>query len=186
MPDYVVRPAFQEDIRWVRPLYAYWVTTSAYSFETEPPSPEEMVMRWANVVSAGLPYVVATPAADPSRVLGYAYATPFRDRAAYAGTVETSVYVAPGHERRGIGKALMLHLLRELVEIGTRQAVAVIGDSANRGSIRLHEWAGYRVSGQLLGVGHKFGRDVDVVLMQRGFAPPKPGSSHQAIVTYVV
>jgi phosphinothricin acetyltransferase len=163
----MVRPCFEQDIQWVQLIYAHHVMTGAGTFEIKPPSLEDMRGRWTEIVSKGWPFLVACPAHDPSRIFGYAYARPFRDREAYAYTFEDSVYVAPGQTGKGVGTRLLTRLLATLTEDGIRQVVAVIGDSANQGSIALHKRCGFRPAGQLTNVGAKFGRWFDVVLMQR-------------------
>jgi phosphinothricin acetyltransferase len=169
----VVRPAFEMDLQWVQLIYAHHVMTGTGTFETEPPSLEEIKDRWRRVVGRGWPWLVGADAADQTRIYGFAYAQPFRDRAAYAGTFENSVYVTPGALGGGIGTALMAGLLGELQAIGARQVIAVIGDSANAASIKLHAKAGFRVVGRLDTVGVKFGRELDVVMMQRAIPTRK-------------
>jgi phosphinothricin acetyltransferase len=111
-----------------------------------------------------LPYLVAE--AD-GRVLGYAYAAPYRARPAYRHTLEDSVYVDRDSTGRGVGRMLLERLVTECAARGYRQLVAVIGDSANRPSIALHEACGFARVGLLPAVGFKLGRWVDSVLMQR-------------------
>lgn len=164
---FVIRPCFEQDLQWVQLIYAHHVVTGTGTFETEPPTLEEMTDRWTRVVTKGWPYLVAASAQDPTRVLGFAYAQQFRDRTAYAHTLEDSVYVAPIALGAGIGKALLFTLLNEAAQAGARQIVAVIGDSGNTASIRLHQRMGFREIGALSDVGWKFGRWLDVVLMQR-------------------
>ena len=99
--------------------------------------------------------------------MGYAYAGPYRARPAYRWTVEDSIYVAPAAQRRGIGRALLDRLIAEAERGGFRQMIAIIGDSANVGSIELHRAAGFRLVGTFDDIGFKFGRWLDTVLMQR-------------------
>ena len=167
----LVRPCFQQDLDTVRLIYAHHVTTGTGTFELDAPSLEETTRRWEEIVSRGWPYLVAAPAHDLSRVLGYAYARQFRDRPAYAKAFEVSVYVAPASLRQGAGLAMLAELLSMLRGDGGREAVAYIGDSANSGSIGLHQKAGFRHVGTLAGVGEKFGRRLDVVIMQRSLGP---------------
>ena len=101
------------------------------------------------------------------KVVGFAYAAPYRTRSAYRHTVEDSIYVAVDAVRRGIGSALLAELIQRCTALGYRQMVAVIGDSANAGSISLHASQGFVRTGLLPSVGCKFGRWVDSVLMQR-------------------
>jgi L-amino acid N-acyltransferase YncA len=171
-PGLIVRPCFQQDLETVQLIYGHHVLTGAGSFELEPPSLDEMTRRWSHVVSRSWPYLVASPLNDLSRVLGFAYAGQFRDRPAYARTFEVSVYVAPTSMRKGVGSVLMAELLTVLRGDGAREALAFIGDSANTASIGLHQKAGFGYVGTLTNVGEKFGRLLDVVIMQRALAPP--------------
>lgn len=163
----VVRPCFEMDLQFVQLIYAHHVITGTGSFETEAPDLKEMTARWSKTVLNDWPYLVASAHSDPSRILGFAYAAPFRDRAAYAGTFEDSIYVAPNFMGRGIGGALLDHLLMELDTRRVREVVAMIGDSENKGSIKVHESRQFNHVGVLSGVGRKFNRWIDVVLMQR-------------------
>lgn len=138
------------------------------SFEETPPSVEEMARRHGEVAGRGYPYLVATV---DDRIAGYAYAGPYRPRPAYRHSVENSVYLAPDRQRAGIGSALLAELIRRCEAAGFRQMVAVIGDSANAASIGLHERLGFRRAGLLTAIGHKHGRWVDSVLMQRPLGP---------------
>jgi L-amino acid N-acyltransferase YncA len=167
-PALIVRPCFQQDLELVQLIYAHHVLTGAGSFEIEPPSLADMTARWSHVVQRGWPWLVASPASDPSRVMGFAYAQQFRDRPAYARTFEVSVYAAPTTLRQGAGGLLLRELLVTLRADGARQALALIGDSANAASIGLHEKLGFRHVGTMSNVGEKFGRLLDVVVMQRG------------------
>lgn len=160
----LVRPATAEDMVQVQAIYSYYVTRTAASFEEEVPSVAEMQRRRAEVLARGLPYLVAE---EDGEVLGYTYAGPWRPRSAYRYTVEDSIYVAPFVQRRGIGSALLGGLIDHCTELGYRRMIAVIGDSANQGSIGLHRSLGFRQEGVLRGVGLKFGRWVDVVIMHR-------------------
>lgn len=160
----LVRPATPEDMDQVLSIYAYYVTRTAASFEEEVPSVAEMRRRRDEVVARNLPYLVAE---EDGEVLGYTYAGPWRPRSAYRYTVEDSIYVAPFVQRRGVGKALLGALIDRCAELGYRRMIAVIGDSANQGSIGLHRSQGFRQEGVLRGVGLKFGRWVDVVIMHR-------------------
>lgn len=160
----LVRDATEQDMAEIQAIYAFYVTRTAASFEEEPPSPEEMDRRRAEVLRRGLPYLVAV---DDGEVVGYTYAGPWRPRSAYRYTVEDSIYVAPFVQRRGVGRALLGALIERCCQLGYRRMVAVIGDSANQSSIALHRAMGFRQEGVLRGVGLKFGRWVDVVIMHR-------------------
>ncbi len=160
-----IRPAKTTDIPAITRIYAHAVEHGTASFELDAPDEAEMMRRMNDLVGKGMPYL----AAEIDGVLrGYAYVGPFRTRPAYRLTVEDSVYIAPGIQRRGIGRALLAALIEAAEARGFRQMIAVIGDSANQaGSIRLHEALGFRPIGILENVGFKHGRWLDSVLMQR-------------------
>lgn len=158
-----LRPATTADLPALSAIYAHHVHTGFASFETEAPSLPEMTRRFEAITDSGYPYLVA---ADEGCVLGYAYANAYRTRPAYRFTVEDSIYIAPQAIGRGIGRALLAHLVDECEARGYRQMLAVIGDSGNAASIRLHRACGFTEAGLLKSVGFKFGRWVDSVLMQ--------------------
>jgi phosphinothricin acetyltransferase len=168
MNDLVVRPAVAGDMAAVQAIYAHHVRHGLASFEDDPPDLAEITRRWRDVVDKSLPYVVGEQAGE---VLGYAYAAPYRTRPAYRFTLENSVYVREGVQQKGVGQAVMRVVLAECDTRGYRQMIAVIGDSANEGSIRLHERLGFSRVGLLTAVGFKFDRWVDSVLMQRPLGP---------------
>lgn len=159
-----IRPSRADDIPAITAIYAPAVAHGTASFELEAPDTAEMARRRAALVDAGYPYLVAEGAEG---VLGYAYAGPYRPRPAYRFTVEDSVYVAPHAHRRGVGRALLAALIEASQARGDRQMIAVIGDSAQAPSIRLHEDFGFRLVGIAREVGFKHGRWLDQVIMQR-------------------
>ena len=160
----IVRASTPADVEAIAAIYGHHVLTGFGSFEEEPPSVEDMAGRREAIVARGLPYLVAE---DAGKVLGYAYAGPFRPRAAYRYTVEDSVYVAADAQGRGAGRALLTELIAACEARGLRQMVAVIGDSGNAGSIALHRALGFTDIGVGQGFGFKHGRWVDIVWMQR-------------------
>ncbi|MCW1840871.1 GNAT family N-acetyltransferase [Prosthecomicrobium hirschii] len=162
--DFTIRPAEPGDLPGILAIYALAVETGLASFELAAPDLDEMTRRHAAIVGAGFPYLVAE---RDGAVLGYSYAGPYRPRPAYRFTVENSVYVAEAARGRGVGRALIAALIEACAARGVRQMVAVIGDSANDASIRLHASAGFEHAGLMRSVGFKFGRWVDSVLMQR-------------------
>jgi phosphinothricin acetyltransferase len=165
-----VRDAVADDLPAIRRIYAYHVENGYGSFETEAPTLADIGERYRAIVAAQLPYLVAE---RDGNVIGYAYASRFRPRAAYAGTVENSVYVDRDAQRRGIGRALLEGLMERCAALGLEQMIAVIGDTGNAGSIALHSACGFRHVGTLESVGRKFDRWVDVVLMQRALQPQR-------------
>lgn len=172
-----LRPATEADLEAMAAVYADAVLKGTATFEETPPDPEEMGRRLASVQALDLPWLVAE--ADGA-VVGYAYLGPFRTRASYRYTVETSIYLAPQALRKGWGGALLDALVQSAAEAGLHQMVAVIGDSANTASIGLHASRGFEIVGVYRDVGWKFGRWLDVVLMQRslteaGRKPAAPG-----------
>ncbi|MBA3812653.1 MAG: N-acetyltransferase [Caulobacteraceae bacterium] len=174
----VVRQAGAADAPALAAIYGHYALHEFGTFEEETPSPAEMARRIAAVTALGLPYLVAEKEAV---VLGFAYAAPFRPRAAYRYTVEDSVYVAPGAQGRGVGRALVQRLIEICQAMGLRQMMAVIGDSGNAASIGLHRSLGFAPAGVCRAVGFKHGRWVDTVRMQRALndgdasAPSAPG-----------
>ena len=160
----LIRDATEADMAQVQAIYTFYVTRTAASFEEVPPTVDEMVRRRAATLERGMPYLVAE---DRGEVVGYTYAGPWRPRTAYRYTLEDSIYVAPFVQRRGVGRALLGGLIERCTEMGYRRMIAVIGDSANQSSIALHRAMGFRQEGVLRGVGLKFGRWVDVVMMHR-------------------
>jgi len=159
-----IRPATDADMDAVAEIYAHHVRHGRASFETEPPDAAEMRRRRDSVTTHRLPWLVADAAGE---VLGYAYAGPYRPRAAYANTVENSVYLRPDATGRGLGRRLLAALISACEQAGFRQMIAVVGDSANEASIRLHESLGFRHAGVLRDVGYKHGAWLDSVLLQR-------------------
>jgi phosphinothricin acetyltransferase len=159
-----VRNLEPTDIEAVTRIYAHHVVNGTGTFEEIAPSADDMRQRAEKIAGRGLPWLVAE--ADGA-VVGYAYADRFRDRTAYRFTLEDSIYIDPAHLRRGIGRALLKELIARCEALGYRQIIAVIGDSANDGSLRLHGDVGFELCGVYKKVGMKFGRWLDVVLMQR-------------------
>lgn len=179
----VIRAAGVDDFDAIQAIYAYHVCNGTGSFELQAPSVDELRQRHAAVLAHGLPYLVAV---HEGTVAGYAYATVYRPRPAYAHTCEDSVYVAPGMAGRGIGGRLLRTLIAQCTERGWRQMLAVVGDSANGASLALHASCGFHPAGTLRSVGFKFGEWRDTVLMQRALgdgdrlppAGPAPGRAH--------
>jgi phosphinothricin acetyltransferase len=159
-----IRDSTDADIGAIQAIYAHHVAHGLGSFEEIPPDAATLAERRAALLAKGLPYLVAERA---GRIAGYAYAGPFRPRAAYRFSLEDSIYVAPDAIGGGVGRGLLVELLARAEAWGARQMVAVIGDSANAGSIGLHKALGFRMVGVFEAIGYKHGRWVDIVMMQR-------------------
>lgn len=162
--DVNIRDAETADMAAVATIYAHYVETSAATFETVPPSALEMEQRYDDLVAKDMPFLIAT---REGKVVGYAYAGPYRSRWGYRYTVEDSVYVSKDHLGCGIGRILLSALIEQATARGYRQMISVIGDSANAASIALHSQLGFKVIGALPSTGRKFDRWIDSVLMQR-------------------
>lgn len=174
----LIRPSTDADLASLTRLYTWHVLHGTGTFELEPPDEPEMARRRADVIGKGLPWLVAE---DAGRVVGYAYANHFRPRRAYRFCLEDSIYLAPEATGRGLGRLLLAELLARCEAAGARQMLAVIGDSANHGSIGVHRALGFRQVGLLAASGWKFGRWLDVVIMQRELGPgatTMPADSH--------
>jgi phosphinothricin acetyltransferase len=175
-----IRHSTDADLPAITAIYGWNVLNGLGTFEEDPPSQDEMTRRRAAFLARGLPYLVAE---EDGVVLGYAYAGPFRLRAAYRYTVEDSVYVSPDAVGKGVGKTLLTALIAACEALGLRQLVAVIGDSGNAASIGLHAAMGFKQQGVFPSMGYKFGRWVDLVWMQRDLngggsrEPDAPGLS---------
>lgn len=165
MSQATLRDATRADLPAIAEIYAHAVKNGTASYELEPPTLAEMGERLAALEKGGYPYIVAADAGGS--LLGYAYAGPFRPRPAYRFIVENSIYIAPALQGRGIGRLLLSGLIERCAALGFRQMIAVIGDSANTASIRIHAHAGFALIGTHPNVGLKFGRWLDTVMMQR-------------------
>ncbi|MFD1331141.1 GNAT family N-acetyltransferase [Methylopila musalis] len=163
-----LRDATDADLPALAAIYAHHVLSGTASFEIEPPDAAAMGRRLAAVRAAGLPWLVAE---RDGRLLGYAYAGPYRARPAYDWTIEDSIYVADDARGQGAGRALLEALIARCEQGPWRQMVAVIGGSDNAGSIGLHAALGFQPAGTLRAVGFKFGRWIDSVFMQRPLGP---------------
>ena len=159
-----IRPATEADLSFVTKIYAHAVLHGTATFELTPPDLAEMTRRYRVLMDGAFPYLVAVL---DGIVVGYAYAGAYRPRPAYRFTVENSIYLDQAIHRRGIGMKLMRRLIDDCETRGYRQMIAVIGDSANAGSIGVHIKTGFAMVGTHPNVGFKFGRWLDTVMMQR-------------------
>lgn len=159
-----IRPATPADLPECQAIYAHHVLEGTGTFDETPPSLETITERYNTITAAGRAWIVA---ADPTGLLGFAYFDLYRARSAYRYTAENSVYVREDVRGQGVGKALVARLLEDARKAGFRQMLAIIGDSDNIGSIGVHSSLGFQRIGTLRDVGFKFGRWLDVVIMQR-------------------
>lgn len=164
-----IRPATSADLAEIQAIYAHHVLHGTGTFEDAPPSVEEITARFAAATAADgrAGWLVAT---DATGVQGYVIYAQYRDRSGYRFCAEDGVYVRDDVRGQGLGKTLVAAAIEAAAAAGYSQMIAVIGDQANAGSIGLHASLGFRQVGLLRGVGFKFGRWLDVVLMQRALA----------------
>lgn len=160
----LLRPSTPADLPAITSIYGWHVSHGTGSFELDPPPLEEMSRRHDEVLSRGLPWLVAEQRGE---VAGYAYASPFRPRLAYRFALEDSIYLTPDARRQGLGSLLLTELVAQCQALGARQMFAVIGDSANAASVAVHRRCGFSDVGIMRSAGWKFERWLDVVIMQR-------------------
>ena len=158
-----VREAGVGDAVAIAAIYAYHVAHGTASFDTESRSEADTESKIAECADRGWPFLVAEL---DGHVIGYAYATQFRDRPAYRTTCENSIYLAPDHLGRGVGALLLGALIEAATAAGFRQMIAVIG-GAEPASVKLHARAGFVETGRMRSVGRKHGRWLDTLYMQK-------------------
>jgi L-amino acid N-acyltransferase YncA len=163
MSSLEIRPTLAADLPFITEIYDHAVRFGTATFELIPPDLAEMTQRFNGLMDGGFPYLVAVL---EGRVVGYAYAVAYRLRPAYRFTVEDSIYLHPAVHRRGVGLQLLQRLIVESEARGYRQMIAVAGDSANAGSIGVHTRCGFQMIGTHPNVGFKFGRWLDIVMLQ--------------------
>ena len=161
---HLIRPSTDADMAAVTGIYGHHVLHGTGTFEIDPPSLTDMQARRAEVLGRGLPHLVLEAAGE---VAGFAYCNWFKPRPAYRFSAEDSLYLAPAHAGRGLGRQLLAELILQAERVGVRNLIAVIGDSSNHASIRVHAACGFGHTGLLKSCGWKFERWLDVVLMQR-------------------
>lgn len=159
-----IRPSQTADLPAITAIYAGHVLGGTGTFEIDPPAQADMAARREDVLAKGLPYLVLV---DNEEVLGFAYCNWFKPRPAYRFSAEDSIYLAPAATGRGLGRALLAELLARAERVGIRKLIAVIGDSANAGSIGVHRSVGFTPVGTLRACGWKFNRWLDVVMMEK-------------------
>ena len=178
----LIRPSRDSDMAALTAVYAHHVLHGTGTFETEPPGVPEMSARRADVLSKGLPYLVAELDGE---LAGFAYGNWFKPRPAYRYSVEDSIYLAPGLQRQGVGRALLAELLARFEAVGIRKVMAIVGDSANAGSVGLHLALGFAQVGVIEDCGWKFGAWRDIVILQKTLGegsatPPQPSDTPAA------
>jgi L-amino acid N-acyltransferase YncA len=159
-----IRRSRDEDVAAITAIYAHHVLHGTGTFETEPPDAADMAARRADVLSKNLPYLVAE---RDGEILGFAYCNWFKPRPAYRFSAEDSIYLADSARGQGLGGKLLAALCEATESVGVRKLIAVIGDSANTGSIGVHRAQGFSHVGVLKDCGWKFGEWRDVVLMEK-------------------
>ncbi|SFM07831.1 GNAT family N-acetyltransferase [Variovorax sp. OV329] len=164
MPSITIRPSQDDDVAQITAIYAHHVLNGTGTFETEPPSPTDMAARRADVLSKNLPYLVAE---EDGKVLGFAYCNWFKPRPAYRFSAEDSIYIADSARGKGVGAQLLAALEKAAEAVNVRKLIAVIGDSANVGSVGVHRKQGFSQVGVIKDCGWKFGEWRDIVLMEK-------------------
>jgi phosphinothricin acetyltransferase len=159
-----IRPSRDDDVEAITAIYAHHVLHGTGTFETEPPTAADMAARRADVLSRNLPYLVAE---RDGELLGFAYCNWFKPRPAYRFSAEDSIYLAENARGQGLGTKLLAALGQAAEAVGVRKLIAVIGDSANAGSVGVHRAQGFSHVGVLKDCGWKFGEWRDVVLMEK-------------------
>lgn len=160
----LIRPSRDDDLAAITAIYAHHVLHGTGTFETEAPTAADMAQRRQDVLARGLPWLVAEQA---GRVVGTAHCNWFKPRAGYRFSAENAIYLHPEVQRRGLGRALLAELALQAQNAGVRKLIAVIGDSANAASIGLHRSLGFSHVGTIAACGWKFGRWLDIVLMEK-------------------
>ncbi|UBU10141.1 GNAT family N-acetyltransferase [Nonomuraea gerenzanensis] len=158
-----VRALTETDLPAVAGIYAHYVTTTVATFDETPLTADEWRAKAGGITGAGLPFLVAEVDGE---VAGYAYVAQYRPKPAYRHTLEDTIYLAPGRTGQGLGRLLLGTLIDRARETEARQLVAVIADSGDPSSARLHEKFGFAAAGRLRAVGFKHGRWIDTALMQ--------------------
>ncbi|WP_439610223.1 GNAT family N-acetyltransferase [Reyranella sp.] len=159
----VVRPSTENDVAAMIAIYTHHITRGLGDVDIEPTQSDDIKRRRKNMLRRRLPHLAAE---RDGMIVGYAYAVPFRKRPAYRYAVKHSIYVHPGHVGTGIGRQLLPALIEACASAGYRQMFAYV-DADNVASLSLHEAHGFHRAGLLEGVGFKYGKWSDSVLMQR-------------------
>ena len=160
-----LRDATARDIPYMLEIYNHYVANSTVTFDEDPLTLKEMRKKFERVHELGYPWIVAVSPRDV--LLGYAYVTPWKPKAAYRFTVENSIYLGPASTGKGIGKALMAELLPRAKAAGVKEVIAVIADKGAEPSVAMHRNFGFTEIGHMGKVGFKFGRWLGTYLLQK-------------------
>jgi len=163
--SFALRQATDRDVPHMLEIYNHYVLNSTVTFDEDRLTLKEMRTKFRDVERLGFPWLVAV--SPTGMILGYAYVTPWKAKAAYRYTVEDSIYLSPAATGKGIGKALMARMLDDARAAGIKEVIAVIADKGADASIAMHEQFGFTKIGEMGKVGFKFGRWLGTVLMQK-------------------
>jgi L-amino acid N-acyltransferase YncA len=167
--SFELRQATERDVPDMLEIYNHYVANSTVTFDEDALTLKEMRHKYRDVERLGFPWLVAV--SPRGMILGYAYVTPWKAKAAYRYTVEDSIYLSPAATGKGIGKALMTRMLDDARDAGIKEVIAVIADKGADASIAMHENFGFTKIGEMGKVGFKFGRWLGTVLMQKSLKP---------------
>lgn len=159
-----IRKSLTSDLNGITAIYRHHVLHGTGTFEVDPPTLRDMAARRDDVLTKELPYLVLE---ENSHVAGFAYCNWFKPRPAYRFSAEDSIYLAEEAQGKGYGRLLLTELMVQAERVGVRKLIAVIGDSTNQGSIGVHRSCGFNHVGILSSCGWKFGRWLDVIMMER-------------------
>lgn len=169
MSNYEIRSVTIEDAPQLLAIYSYYVENTAITFEYESPTLEEFKSRISNTLQK-YPYLCIL---QEGTILGYAYAGPFRTRAAYQWTAEMTIYLAPDAQKCGLGRKIYEELERQLKEMGILNLYACIGyprtedEYLSSNSAQFHEHMGYTKVGEFHNCGYKYGHWYDMIYMEK-------------------
>ncbi|RFA09630.1 N-acetyltransferase family protein [Subtercola boreus] len=163
--EYTIRPAVAADMPYVREIYNHYVANTVVTLDEDAMTLKEWKTKFAWLSKLDMPFLVAISGSD--QVIGFAYVSPWKQKAAYRRTVEDSIYLGPAATGKGLGKALLKQLLADSKAAKIKEVLAVVVDKGAEGSIRLHESFGFKEVGRLGKVGFKFNRWLGTVLLQK-------------------
>jgi len=175
--SFELRQATDRDVPHMLEIYNHYVLNSTVTFDEDRLTLKEMCTKFRDVERLGFPWLVAV--SPTGMILGYAYVTPWKAKAAYRYTVEDSIYLSPAATGKGIGRALMARMLDDATAAGIKEVIAVIADKGADASIAMHEAFGFTKIGEMGKVGFKFGRWLGTVLMQKSLKGGAKGAKRK-------